>query len=321
MALRRVRALGRPDAGGRGRGAATALARASSAAELARASALSSPDYRRAAAVTRVAAARVYEDFEGAARAIEAAIGLGALRRIRPGDGFRPTRRSSAFCGIARIGRMPSPSWRPPCATRRRRLGWRTMRRWPRCGRSCARWRRPRRRRRRAIPRAAVCGRDHLRAQLRQMRMRRCWRSRSTKRSGPRWRTARLRFIGTRLRRWPGRAGCLWRAGPVRTGRHPPRRPGGSGRAAGIGAAVGRAQGSSERQAALAAARRFAADAQDLGHSYRTGLSAAVDAETARRQRLSVAVPSLSPEALTRLRQLEAVRRADRPATAPGRRS
>jgi hypothetical protein len=66
-----------------------------------------------------------------------------------------------------------------------------------------------------------------------------------------------------------------------------------------------------ERQAALAAARRFAADAQDLGYSYRTGLSAAVDAETARRQRLSVAVPSLSPEALTRLRQLEAVRRAD----------
>ena len=67
-----------------------------------------------------------------------------------------------------------------------------------------------------------------------------------------------------------------------------------------------------ERQAALAAARRFAADAQDLGHSYRTGVSAAVEAETARRQRLSVAVPSLSPAALTRLRQLEAVRRADR---------
>src|SRR4051794_28787558 len=53
----------------------TALVRASSAAELARASALSSPDYRHAAAVTRVAGARVYSDFEGAARAIERAIG------------------------------------------------------------------------------------------------------------------------------------------------------------------------------------------------------------------------------------------------------
>src|SRR4051794_24376419 len=55
----------------------TALARASSAAELARASALSSPDYQYAAAITRVAAARVYEDFEGAAHTIEAVIGLG----------------------------------------------------------------------------------------------------------------------------------------------------------------------------------------------------------------------------------------------------
>src|SRR3954452_9148028 len=53
----------------------TALARASSAAELARASALSSPDYRRAAAITCFAAARVYSDFEGAARAIETVIG------------------------------------------------------------------------------------------------------------------------------------------------------------------------------------------------------------------------------------------------------
>ena len=34
--------------------------------------------------------------------------------------------------------------------------------------------------------------------------MLRCWRGRSTKRFGPRWRTAQLRFIGTRLRRWPG---------------------------------------------------------------------------------------------------------------------
>src|SRR3954454_9339691 len=55
----------------------TALARASSAAELARASALSSPDYRHAAAITRVVAARVYADFEGAARTIEAVIGVG----------------------------------------------------------------------------------------------------------------------------------------------------------------------------------------------------------------------------------------------------
>src|SRR3954471_17609919 len=55
----------------------TALARASRAAELARTSALSSPDYQYGAAITRVAAARAYEDFEGAARTIEAVIGLG----------------------------------------------------------------------------------------------------------------------------------------------------------------------------------------------------------------------------------------------------
>ena len=88
----------------------TVPARASSAAELARASALSSPDYRHAAAVTRFAAARVYRISRGPRVRSKRRSGRGALGRIRPGDGFRPTRRSSACCGIARIGRMSSPS-------------------------------------------------------------------------------------------------------------------------------------------------------------------------------------------------------------------
>ena len=66
-----------------------------------------------------------------------------------------------------------------------------------------------------------------------------------------------------------------------------------------------------ERRGAEASLGDLAVAVRYLGESWRTGMKAETEAAAERRSRMSVAVPSLSPEALVQLERLETVRRAN----------